>query len=165
MGTVNVPVYYENGAYARDHKELELFRASHMENLNCRKAIETAISKHFDGFRLNKAAVSEVLDQYGYERVSLVLAATLRNKSWDGRFSAQNKDWAATIRMPEPRPEAIYDRLDAYTVSSHPAVLDGFVSHARKEMKDRSRLSIRDELKQPAMPAMHSPLKRDEMER
>ena len=143
---VTVPVYYESGAYARDHKELELFRSSHMENINCKKAVEASIAHHFDGMRLNKSAVTEVLDQYGPERLSLVLASTVQIKSWDGRFSQQNKDWAFTVRMPDSRPDMNYDRRDAYAVTSHPAVLDGFITHARREIQDRQRHSVLEEL-------------------
>ena len=153
---VTVPVYYESGAYARDHKELELFRSSHMENINCKKAVEASISRHFDGMRLNKSAVTEVLDQYGPERLSLVLASTVQIKSWDGRFSQQNKDWAFTVRMPDSRPDMSYDRRDAYAVTSHPAVLDGFISHARREIQDRQRPSVLEDLKKPPVQS-HKP--------
>lgn len=165
MNADAIPIYYENGAYARDHKELELFRSSHMENINCKKAIEDAIARNFDGIRLRKQAVTEVLDQYGADRVALVLAATVQIKHWDGRFSNQNKDWAFTVRMPESREDSAFDRRDAYAVTSHPAVLDGFISHARHEITERSKASIRDELKQSAISAAKSVPRLTEMER
>ena len=162
---VTVPVYYESGAYARDHKELELFRSSHMENINCKKAVESSIARNFDGMRLNKSAVTEVLDQYGPERLSLVLAATVQVKSWDGRFSQQNKDWAFTVKMPDSRPDMNYDRRDAYAVTSHPAVLDGFISHARREMQDRRRSSVLEELKNPPVQSHKSVPRQESLER
>ncbi len=165
MGSVTVPVYYQDGSYARDHKELELFRSSHMENINCKKAIEAAIARDFDGIRLKKTVADEVLDLYGAERVSLVLAATVQTKSWDGRFSQQNKDWAFTVRMPDNRPEMDYDRKDAYAVTSHPAVLDGFINQVRREMQERSKVSVREELKKPAVSTATKAVKRDDMER
>ena len=164
-GTVNIPVYYQDGSYARDHKELELFRSSHMENINCKKAIEAAISRDFDGIRLRKTAADEVLDTYGAERVSLVLAATVQTKSWDGRFSQQNKDWAFTIRMPDNRPEMDYDRRDAYAVTSHPAVLDGFINLARRGIQERSKVSVRDELNHAQVSIPKPSLKKDGIER
>lgn len=164
-GAISVPVYYENGIYARDHKELELFRNSHMENINCKKAIEESIARNFDGMRLNKSAVTHVLDQYGAERVSLVLAATVQTKSWDGRFSNQNKDWAFSVRMPDARPDSDYDRRDAYAVTSHPAVLDGFINHVRREIRERSLPSIHEELKAPAGNAQKPPSRQAEIER
>ena len=165
-GTDQVPVYYESPVYARDHKEIEQFRESHFENVKCRKAIEASISKHFDGMRLNKQAITEVMDQFGSERVALVLAATVQLKSWDGRFSPANKDWAFTVRMPDTQSTAMnYDRRDAYAVTSHPAVLDGFISHARKMIQERQLPSIRDELKKPVMQTSKPPVKHDGLER
>lgn len=162
-GTDLVPVYYESPVYAREHKEIEQFRESHFENVNCRRAIEASISKHFDGMRLSKQAVDEVLDKYGAERVALVLAATVQLKSWDGRFSQANKDWAFTVRMPDTQSTMNYDRRDAYAVTSHPAVLDGFISHARKVIQERH--SVRDELNQPVVQASKPSIKHDGPER
>ena len=160
-----VPVYYESAAYAREHKEIDLFRESHFENVNCKRAIEASISKHFDGMRLSKQAVDEVLDKFGTERVALVLAATVQLKSWDGRFSQANKDWAFSVRMPDTQSAMNYDRRDAYAVTSHPAVLDGFISHARKVIQDRQLPSIRDELNKPVIQAAKPTVKHDGFER
>jgi len=162
---ITTPVYYGNGAYARDHKELELFRSSHMENINCKKDIEASIARNFDGMRLRKEAVNEVLDKYGPERVSLVLAATVQLKSWDGRFSSQNKDWAFSVRMPDSRPDMNYDRRDAYAVTSHPAVLDGFIGHARKEIQERQKHSVLADLKQQPSPSHKQAIRHDGLER
>ena len=160
-----VPVYYESAAYAREHKEIDLFRESHFENVNCKRAIEASISKHFDGMRLNKQAIDEVLDKFGSERVALVLAATVQLKSWDGRFSQANKDWAFSVRMPDTQSAMNYDRRDAYAVTSHPAVLDGFISHARRVIQDRQLPSIRDELNKPVIQAAKPTVKHDGFER
>lgn len=160
-----VPVYYESPVYAREHKEIEKFRESHFENVNCRRAIEESISRHFDGMRLNKQAIDEVLEKFGAERVALVLAATVQIKSWDGRFSPANKDWAFTVRMPDTQSAMNYDRRDAYAVTSHPAVLDGFISHARKMIQEKEHSSIRDELKKPVMQPVKTALKHDSLER
>ena len=94
-------VYYETAAYARENGELELFRLSHRTNIACKNDIQDAISRHFDGMRLDKETAKEVLDQYGAERVSIVLAATVQYKSCDGRFSSSNKDWAFSVHLPE----------------------------------------------------------------
>ena len=47
-------VYYETAAYARENGELELFRLSHRTNIACKNDIQAAISRHFDGMRLDK---------------------------------------------------------------------------------------------------------------
>ena len=135
--TVNVPVYYESPAHARKYGELEQYRKSHFTNIDCKKDIEETISKSFDGFRLNKMAAQEIIDKYGTERVSLVLAATVQVKAWDGRFSPTNKDWAFTFDFPEALTDLRTDRRDNYAVTTHPAVLDGFINQVRQEIKVR----------------------------
>ena len=83
---------------------------------------------------LDEACVKEVLDQYGSERVTLVLAATVQEKVWDGRFSNANKRWALEREIPrEP------DRWSAYAVAAHPVILDDFINLARQEMQKRER--------------------------
>ena len=150
---VNTPVYHETAAYAREHGELEQYRNSHWTNIACKKDIEDAIARNFDGMHLNKECVNEVLDRYGSERVSLVLAATVQTKAWDGRFSNTNKDWAFSVDIKDTDTARGFDRRDEYAVGSHPAVLDGFINLARKEMKERERPSLREQLQEAQMTA------------
>ena len=106
-------VYPHDAAYARAHGELAAYRNARRRNIACKDAIEEAIAKHFDGMHLDEACVKEVLDQYGSERVTLVLAATVQEKSGmdaspmrtsagrsKGRFPAS---LTAGMRMPSPR--------------------------------------------------------------
>lgn len=134
-----VPVYYESAAYAREHGELEPFRTSHCASIDCKNAIQDAIARHFDGMHLSKEAVQEVFAQYGQERVCVVLAATVQAKAWDGRFSSANKGWAFSVPLPDRESASGFDRRDDYVVTTHPAVLDGFISMARREMKEREQ--------------------------
>ena len=133
--TVNVPVYRESAAHARKFGELEQYRKSHFANIDCKKDIELAISENFDGFRLNKRAAEEIIAKYGPERVSIVLAATVQVKEWDGRFSAANKDWAFTFDFPDAQNDLGFDRRDSYAVTTHPAVLDGFINQVRQNIE------------------------------
>ena len=129
-----IPVYYHDGQYAREHDELEMFRESHKANIQCRDAIECAIAHSFDGFHLDGNAVDEVFEKFSAERIALVLAATVQVKDWDERFSRSNREWAATVGMPECMPNALRDRRDDYVVKTHPAVLDGFIGLVRKKL-------------------------------
>ena len=149
-----VPVYKQPAAYAREHGEIDQFRASHWANIACKNAIEDAIAEHFDGMHLGREAVTDVLEQFGKDRMEFVLAATVQVKSWDGRFSVSNKEWAASIPTTEGKNESGFDRRDEYAVSSHPAVLDGYVRIARQEMKELEKTSIHDALQQGAAKPM-----------
>lgn len=123
-------LYPYSAAEARKRNELSLWRESHKTNIACRGAIEDAIRQNFDGMYLNEDCLAPVLTAYGYKRTERVLAATLQELSWDGRFSPANKQWAERRYIPQD------ERHNAeITVRSHPAVLDGFVSLYRKAVQ------------------------------
>ena len=123
-------LYPYSAAEARKRNELSLWRESHKTNIACRGAIEDAIRQNFDGMYLNEDCLAPVLTAYGYKRTERVLAATLQELSWDGRFSPANKQWAERRYIPQD------ERHNAeITVRSHPAVLDGFVSFYRKAVQ------------------------------
>ncbi len=102
-------------------------------HLACKQAIEDAIKKYFDGYFLNKEAVTEVLGQYDMDCVSFVLAYTLQSKHWDGRFSKDNQEWGKCYLM--------YDEvLEECIVDSHPAVLNGFIDLLRQKVEGQEEL-------------------------
>lgn len=101
--------------------------------LACKNAIENVIKKHFDGYHLNKEAVTEILSQYDMDCVSFVLAYTLHSKYWDGRFSKDNKEWGKCYLMHE-------EVLKECIVDSHPAVLNGFVDLLRQKVEEQEEL-------------------------
>ena len=140
-----IPVYRQTGMYAREHGELEQFRQSSVANIACRAAIEKAIAENFDGMRLRADAAEPVLSEFGSERVLFVLANTVQHKDWDGRFSRENKAWAAAFSI-EPDVVMGMDRRMQFIVNSHPAVLDGFIRMAREAAQNQQRRSVRDQL-------------------
>ena len=76
---------------ARERGELELWRANFRTNCACAGAIELAIRRDFDGMHLWADCAKSVIDQYGYKRVGFVLANTLQEQSYDGRYHETNK--------------------------------------------------------------------------
>lgn len=122
------PIYYRSAAYAREHGELDAYRATSKEIRICCRDIETIISARFDGFRLERVAIDEALDIHGRELVGLVLASTVNYKAWDGRFSNSNKEWARTVRQLDRTGE----NFPTAIVETHPAILDGFINLYRK---------------------------------
>jgi hypothetical protein len=123
-------LYPYSAAEARKRNELSLWRESHKTNIACRGAIEDAIRQNFDGMYLNEDCLAPVLTAYGYKRTAWVLANTLHELKWDGRFSYANKHWAEKIYIPT---DLIHN--SDFVVRSHPAVLDGFVSLYRKAVQ------------------------------
>lgn len=128
------PVYQHTGSYAREAGEIEAYRASLKENCACRDAIDQIVKENFDGLRLNAGIERKILDAFGPERVTWVLANTIMQREHDGRFSASNREWAQAVQIPIDRTESGIVRNDHFVLSSHSAVLDGFISATRKEM-------------------------------
>ena len=123
-------LYPYSAKEARERNELSLWRESHRANIACRDAIEDTIRRSFDGMHLNEDCLAPVLTAYGYKRTAWVLANTLHELKWDGRFSYANKHWAEKIYIPT---DLIHN--SDFVVRSHPAVLDGFVSLYRKAVQ------------------------------
>lgn len=123
-------LYPYSSAEAHKRNELSLWRESHRANIDCRDAIEDSIHKNYDGMNLRADCLKTVLDEYGYKRTAWVLANTLHELKWDGRFSPVNKQWAEKTYIPTD-----LNHNSDFVARSHPAVLDGFVSFYRKAVQ------------------------------
>lgn len=128
------PVYKGTLAQAMEERDVDAYLDSRKLNIDCKKAIEEAIALNFDGMHLKEDVAKQVLEQFGEERMTFVMANTLRELSYDGRFSKQNKDWAEHIEIPENINQGKNLNQD-YVIESHPAVLDGFIDMARAEIR------------------------------
>ena len=111
---------------ARERDQISLWKDSLQQNIVCKQAIEEAIRRDFDGMHLQPDCVESVIREFGFLRTAWVLANTLQQKDWDGRFSPGNRAWAKQIPIPDESSAV------RYVVESHPAVLDGFVSKFRE---------------------------------
>ena len=90
-------------------------------NRNCRLDVEKGIGENFDGLHLNTDFIKDLFALYGEERMNYVLANTVQELDYDGRFSPDNKAWAKTFTVNNSK-----DDRRLFTVQSHPAVVDGF---------------------------------------
>lgn len=124
-------VYPYSFSEAKRLNELDRWKESHMENVACRNAIEEAIYRDFDGEYLSANCAKNIIEQFGYHRTAYVLANSLQQKDFDGRFSCTNQDWAKCTYIPRNK-DGYADRNVQFTVNSSPAVLDGFVNQFRK---------------------------------
>ena len=80
---MNTAIYPHSAAYAKEHGELEQYRASNRANLQCKEAIEAAVREHFDGMYLSRDAAKDVIETYGIDRVMFVLANTVQLQDWE----------------------------------------------------------------------------------
>ena len=139
------PVYQYPADYARENGELEQYRTSAKANVACKQAIDAAIQDHHELYSFDsKAAVRDVVKKFGYERTFFVLAATVRNGEYDGRYSRSNKDWAKTV------PVFDSERSIQYAVTSHPVLVNAFLDTARHEHLLSLPLT-RDDIKKEAL--------------
>lgn len=127
-------LYKKSRNEAKSLDENSLWRESRRDNHACADAICEAINRNFDGMHLSDECVGEVVSVYGFDRTMWVLAATMLYKDYDGRFSHDNKQWAASVI-----PFSIErDEMAGYVCDAHPAIVNGFIDMLRKEYADIS---------------------------
>lgn len=133
----DVPVYRETANYAYEAGELDAYRTSRDANMACKEAIEAAISENYVDYRLStRVAVETVLEQFPEERVQYVLANTVQHNLHDGRYHAENKDWAGRISVCE-------ENSDAFIVSQvHPGLVNLFINQFKGLQPDKSQEQI-----------------------
>lgn len=141
-----LPVYPYPADHARENGELDAYRASFHANVSCKDAIEAAIRDNYHDNRLDAAAVGQVAEQFGQERMLYVLAATVRHFDYDGRISQDNKRWANTIPAYQNGDGMDSDRSVQFVVGSHPGLTDLFLTQARHEQRLRQPLTA-DEIR------------------
>ena len=124
--------------YAMEHGEVDKYMDSRKLDRECKEAVEGTIRQNFDGMHIKHDIVKPLAEQYGSDRIAFVLANTIQQESWDGRFSRDNKAWAAEFYIPENLVHGI-DVNRELIVSSHPAVLDGFIDMFRREVLEKEK--------------------------
>ena len=126
-------VYVKSVGYAKEHGEMERWKLSMRENVACKNLIEQTLRDKFDGLHIEDNAQKGVLDRFGRHRTEFILAVSIHQKAWDGRFSDENKIWAENV-LPENCSAELFDQ---YMVETHPAILDGFVYMVRESPSER----------------------------
>ncbi len=127
------PLYTHTAMIARMYDELPQYRESLHANIACKEAIEKAINDNYYDWRLNtQFAEKLVAAQFPVERIRYVLAATVRQKSWDGRISDTNKAWADTIPVADEE-----NRLQYVVDQCHSGLTNLFVSRFREEAEKK----------------------------
>lgn len=126
-------IYYGTAEDARQAGQLDAYRASAAALRETRDTIDAAISASFDGFRLARRCLDDVLQACSAEAVAIVLACTLQARQHDGRFGQAGRSWAAGVRLPAV---CTGDRACWYECRSHSCILDGFVNLFRARLAE-----------------------------
>ena len=130
------PVYRQSAAYAKEHGELDAYRASNKANMECKDAIVDAIYNNYHDNRLDtKTTLAQLAPKFGLDRISYLLAVTVQFKDHDGRFSDVNKAWAKSVPVIPNGTEWGNDR-NVYLVvdQAHPGLVDLLVTQVRKAL-------------------------------
>ena len=145
------PLYLKTARYAREHGESEQYHRSRALSEACREEMDKAISENFDGMHLKEGFERELIERYGRERVEYLLATTVKENAWDGRYSRENREWADSIPVSESESERL-----ACCLHSHPAVIDGLIrrirlnEHEKQPKKEEEDLAESKYLKETA---------------
>ncbi len=111
-------------------REMEKFRAVQASVAECdRRAAKESpypnIQDMLDGLQ----------KKHGKRRVAMFFANMVNGAPWDGRYSAQSKEWAAK-QQPIPQnpnsvnfPAMLRKPPGAFHTDMHPIIVDGFVKH------------------------------------
>lgn len=123
-------VYMNSLDHARREDEVQLWRNSFKENVRCKNAVEKALSEGFDGMHLRDGIAGDLAEEFGTDRLSWVLANTVKEHFEDGRFRPENKEWAKNIYIPKDSHNVVF------AVSSHPEIVNGLITDYRQYLTD-----------------------------
>lgn len=153
-------MYMQSALYAISHDETDAYRASHLANVDCRKAIESAIAEHYRDNRLDVSFAKDILETYGMERTQTVLASTIRAMDWDGRISDKNKSWAKSFPLPDA------SGREYHINRCNPGLTDLFCNEVRRIQREKERKpSVLEKLKRSLPERTVAPIKSIETER
>lgn len=120
------PYFYRYSAEdAKQRGELELWRDSWNQNINCKYAIEYAISRGAENGHLKDDCARSVLEDYGFKRVQWVLANTIQHGD-DGVFTPESTAWAKRVYIPAHREFDGHDGNNFFRVDSSPDLVESF---------------------------------------
>ena len=101
-----------------------------------------AIDEHYKNNSLDEAGAHNIIERFGYERPMVILANTVHQKDWDGRFSPDNRKWAETVPAPC---DMLGERGRRFMIDKvHPGLVNLFIDQVRREYeRTYGRQSIR----------------------
>lgn len=101
-------IYKSSLKYAKENGELEQYRESMNLCDECGTFISRSIAENFNNNFLDvKKVTAEAAGKYGFEPAMLMLALRVDSLKYDGRFTADNKEWAQKFLADYPNAEGI----------------------------------------------------------
>lgn len=112
---------------AQDGGELRQYNDSLFQNALCARDIERSIQEHFADGVLRDGCVKAVLEEYGFKRVSFVLANSVQEAANPERISEDARKWCDRIYVP---PDEMYNRY--FAVGCDAPLLEAFIGQTRE---------------------------------
>ncbi len=120
------PLYKLSISEAKQNNETEQFWESFHENVDCRNFLDKQVGERFDGMYLPCDCAEKTVEKYGLERTMWVVANTILERKYDGRFHRDNVDWAQSLDIPEG------SRNYEFALNSHSCLVDGLADQVRE---------------------------------
>lgn len=134
-----VHVYRYSLSEAKRCNEMNLWRDSHKENIRCRDAIDKMVSEQYSGNILPDEIIKTACQEFGIDRVGWVLANTVNENDYDGRYRPDTKKWARTTFY---IPNDIHNC--EFELRTHPELVNGMVGQYRTYLKEELGILGRD---------------------
>ena len=126
---------------AKEHDEVQDWKQSHAENIRCRDAIDQMVRERYRNSILPCDIIKDACDEFGIDRVGWVLATTVTENDYDGRYSEANKQWARTsFYLPNE------ERNCEYELRSHPVLVDGLTGYYRNYLHNELGILTKEKL-------------------
>lgn|GEM_PF-5523237 len=101
----------------------EGYFASRKETMRCAFEMEGGLGMAYHNREL-QPFLEKMVQEFGPERVNLVLAFTIRSRPEDGRFHKTAKDAAAQVPFPMKDGKPDFNRIMDYTLNTHSVIVD-----------------------------------------
>ena len=128
-----IPLYKMSRKYALDRDEKEECLLSFRANIECKNMIERYISENYYENSLH-GTTAEIEKEFGKTRYHLIIAATIQQSNYDGRYDTRNKEWAhefcKTIDV------TIWNDYRLH-LNNHPGLIDLLATRIRKEVRNQ----------------------------
>jgi len=135
----SVDVYRLSATDAAKHGAMEIYDLSRRIDFDCALNISSGIQYFKDGNSYVLGTPAEILlNEYGKTRMIWVLSKHILTKL--ERFSKDNQTWATTVLN---EGTGYGDDVPTFTIKTHPAVLDAFVTELRKFLDTAPSFSTR----------------------
>lgn len=120
-----IPLYRSSLNTARHCNEVDIWRQSDLENSRCATAIHNAIDCNFVDNHLNTDFMKSIIDEFGFDRVSYILACNIKRAMQDARYSQENKNWSELIAIPDS------NLRNEYLINNHPVLINALIDKTR----------------------------------